>query len=176
MRFEIPNKDNVSSANKVVFDHLEQSIGSVPHLFAIMAYSNFGLMRFLSFQNSASSLSKKEKEIVNLVVSEINNCLYCIREHTYIAMMNGFSEEEITAIRSGKALKKKWNALAVFTKFFSENKGKVPDDLLKNLFEAGYDLENLIDIVLQVSENMATNYLFNLTNIPIDFPETNELK
>lgn len=49
-------------------------------------------------------------------------------------------------------------------------------ELLKKLFETGYDNGNLIDIVLQVSENIATNYLYNLTNIPVDFPETKELK
>lgn len=104
MQFEIINKDSVSSASKVIFESLDQSIGNVPNLIALMAYSANGLIRHLSFHSSASSLNKKEKEIINLVVSQVNNSSYCTREHSYIAAMNGTSDGEIISIRKGNAL------------------------------------------------------------------------
>lgn len=176
MQFEIPAKSNVSQANKIIFENLEQSIGRVPNLYAIMAYSPFGLMRFLAFQNSASLLSKKEKVIVNLVASHTNNCSYCLREHSYIARLNGFSEKEILNILNVNVRIPKLNALSAFTKVITGNRGLIADEQLEKLFESGYGPGHLIDIVLQVSENIATNYLYNLTHIPIDFPESRILK
>lgn len=172
MHFEIPNKEKVASGNKEVFESLEQSLGTVPNLYAVMAYSRYGLFRYLSFHNSASSLNIKEKTIINLIVSEVNACTYCLCEQTYIAGMNGFSEDEILNIRRGNASDAKWNALAGFVKTIMENKGFVADDVLEKFFAAGYDKENLVDVVMQVSVNIASSYLYNLTNIPIDFPLT----
>ena len=34
----------------------------------------------------------------------------------------------------------------------------------------GYTKENLVDVILQVSDKTAMNYLHNLTKVPVDFP------
>ena len=175
MQFEIPKKETVSSGNKEVFESLEQSLGAVPNLYAVMAYSRFGLIRYLTFHNSASSLNIKEKTIANLIVSELNNCTYCLSDQKYIAKMNDFSEEEILQIRKGNANKLKWNALALLVKTIIENKGVVDDDVLEKFFEAGYDKENLVDVVMQVSDTISSNYLWNLSNVPVDFPLAPEM-
>lgn len=176
MQFEIPKKENVTSGNKIIFETLEQSLGVVPNLYAVMAYSGNGLLRYLSFHNSPSSLSIKEKEIVSLVMCQANDCKYCMNEHAYIAKMNGFSDDEITRILKGNAGDSKWNALTVFVKEVIEKKAFVSDEVIKNFFEAGYDKENMVDTVLQVSDTIAGNYLCNLTGVPIDFPLASELR
>jgi hypothetical protein len=50
------------------------------------------------------------------------------------------------------------------------NKGHVSPATLSNFFAAGYDKGNLVDVILQVSDKVAMNYLHNLTEVPIDFP------
>ena len=42
--------------------------------------------------------------------------------------------------------------------------------LVDNFFAQGYSNENLVDLVLQVSDKTAMNYLHNLTKVPVDFP------
>ena len=51
--------------------------------------------RYLAFQTAKTSLNNKEKEAVNLVVSEVNGCRYCQSAHTVLGKMNGFSESDI---------------------------------------------------------------------------------
>jgi AhpD family alkylhydroperoxidase len=75
----------------------------VPNLYATIAYSEHGSGNYLQLQNGKTSLSKTEKELVNLVVSQENGCRYCQSAHTVIGKMNGFTEEQILEIRSGSA-------------------------------------------------------------------------
>ncbi|MFU8811643.1 MAG: carboxymuconolactone decarboxylase family protein [Balneolaceae bacterium] len=175
--FDVPTRDDVTDQNKEIFDQLESKLGFVPNIYATYAYSDAGLGRYMSFANGKTSLNNREKEVVNLAVSQVNGCTYCQAAHTKLAEMNGFSEEEILELREGKAsFDDKLNALAQLARAISENRGKISDDLLKAFFDAGYTKENLIDTIINVGEKTITNYLHNITDIPIDFPEAPELQ
>ena len=82
-KFTVPTRDEVASANQAIFDSLNKALGFVPNLYAVMAHSDNGLSRYLAYQNAKTTLSNKEKEAVNLIVSEVNNCLYC-KVHTLL--------------------------------------------------------------------------------------------
>lgn len=170
MQFDVPAKKDVSTRNKLIFERLEQTLGAVPNLYAMMGYSRNGLFRYLSFHDGNSSLSIKENAIVNLVVSQFNLCKYGLSEHAYIAKMNGFTDEEVLQICEGNVLDAKWNALTSFVKSMMETKGIVPDEPIKKLFDAGYDIENTVDIILQIGDITTGNFLCNLARLPPDFP------
>ncbi len=173
--FNVPRRDEVSNTNQVLFDSLNRSLGMVPNLYATMAYSDSGLARYLAFQGGKSSLSNKEKEAVNLVVSEVNGCRYCQSAHTVLGKMNGFSESDTIDLRAGLSLSPKLDALVKLTKDITETKGRVAESALEAFYVAGYNDGNLIDLILQISDKIAMNYLHNLTQIEIDFPLATEL-
>ncbi|WP_428663593.1 carboxymuconolactone decarboxylase family protein [Runella sp.] len=168
--FTVPTKDQVSETHKVIFDNLQKALGFVPNLYATIAYSDNGLAKFLAYQNAKTSLNNKEKEIVNLIVSEVNGCAYCLAAHTVIGKMNGFSDEEILKLRSGNSSNAKFDALVKFAKEATLYKGHVDDATLNAFYAAGYTNGNLVDIILQISDKTAMNYLHNLTQVPLDFP------
>src|ERR1700756_4445774 len=99
--FAVPTRDQVSENNKILFDNLNKGLGFVPNLFATMAYSENGLGNYLTFSNGKSSLRAKEREAVNLVLSQDNGCLYCTSAHTALGKMNGFTEEQTIEVRRG---------------------------------------------------------------------------
>lgn len=169
-KFKVPSKEEVSADNQVIFDKLGKAIGFVPNLYATITHSEHGLEKYLAFQNAKTSLSNKEKEAVNLVVSEVNGCQYCLSAHTAVGKMNGFSEEEILDLRSGKSKHTKLNALVALAKDITEKRGRISDGYLDDFYSAGYEDGNLVDLVLQISDKTAMNLLHNLTQIPIDFP------
>src|SRR6187549_2564531 len=173
--FNVPTRDQVSPLNQIQFDNLEKGLGMVPNLYATMAYSENGLPRYLAFQGAKTSLSNKEKEAVNLVVSEVNGCKYCQSAHTVIGKMNGFSESDTLDLRSGESRNPKLNALVQLGKEISETKGRVSEAALKAFYEAGYNDGSLVDLILQISDKIAMNYLHNLTQVKIDFPLVAEL-
>ena len=168
--FTVPAREQVSPANQANFDALQKAIGMVPNLYATMAYSENGLSKYLAYQGARTSLTNKEKEAVNLVVSQVNGCIYCQSAHTLLGKLNGFSEEDILKLRAGHSNNEKLNALVSLAKDITEHKGHVSGENLAAFFAAGYDKGTLVDVILQVSDKIAMNYLHNLTEIPVDFP------
>ena len=169
--FAVPSREEVSPSNQILFDNLKKGIGMVPNLYAAMALSQNALASYLNLSMAKSSLKAKEKEVVNLVESQVNSCDYCNSAHTAIGKMNGFTDEQILEIRTGHAgFDQKFDALARFTKSVSENKGHADNKTLEAFYQAGYTDENLVDVLLVIAEKVFTNYLFAITNVPIDFP------
>jgi uncharacterized peroxidase-related enzyme len=170
-QFTVPTRENVSPNNQLIFDQLQSALGMVPNLYATIAYSDTGLENYFALQNGKTSLSKKEKEAINLVVSEVNGCRYCQSAHTLLGKLNGFTEEQTIEIRSGSAsFDPKLHALVRFTKEATINKGRVKETTLNGFINAGYSKGSIVDVLIAIADKVVMNYLHNLTQIPIDFP------
>ncbi|MEN8817707.1 MAG: carboxymuconolactone decarboxylase family protein [Nonlabens sp.] len=175
--FNVPSRAEVNEVNQGIFDNLEKQVGFVPNLYATYALSNNALNNYLTFAGSKTSLNNKEKEVVNLAVSEVNGCSYCLAAHTAIAKGNGFTEEQILELRAGKAsFQSSYNALAQLAKNITENRGKADEAVVDAFLAAGYTRENLIDTIVLVGEKTISNYIHNLTDIPVDFPAAQALE
>lgn len=168
--FSVPTIAEVSENNQAIFDNLQKALGFVPNLYATIGYSKNGLERFLAYQNAKTTLSNKEKEAVNLIVSQVNGCVYCQSAHLVLGKMNGFSDEQLVDIRKGKATDTKLNSLVQLAADITKNKGNANTEIVDAFFAQGYTNENLVDLILQVSDKTAMNYLHNLTQVPVDFP------
>lgn len=169
--FTVPAKEEVSPANQVIFDNLQAGLGFVPNLYAAIAYSTNGLGTYLQLQNAKTSLSKKEKEVINLVVSQVNDCRYCQSAHTVLGKMNGLTDEQMLDIRQGTApFNAKIDALVRLTKEITVRKGRPETPTLEAFFAVGYTNENLVDVLIAIADKVVMNYLHNITQIPIDFP------
>jgi AhpD family alkylhydroperoxidase len=149
---------------------LNKALGFVPNLYATIAYSDNGLKKYLDYQNAKTSLSNKEKEAVNLIVSQVNECVYCQSAHLVLGKMNGFNDSQLLDIRKGKSENAKLNALVKLAADITRNRGKAANENVEGFFDQGYTKENLIDLILQVSDKTAMNYIHNLTKVPVDFP------
>ncbi|MFY0627730.1 MAG: carboxymuconolactone decarboxylase family protein [Reichenbachiella sp.] len=174
--FNVPTREEVSTANQAIYDNLKSQVGFVPNLYATYTHSENGLADYLALSGRKTSLSGKEKEIVNLVVSEVNGCNYCKAAHTAIGKMNGFTDEQILEIRSGEAsFDSKFDALAKYVKNAVINRSKPDAEVIEAFFEAGYTEENLIDTVILIGDKTISNLVYGSTKIPVDFPAAPEL-
>ena len=169
--FNVPTRDEVSEGNQAIFDQLEKGVGFVPNLFATFAYNDTALGDYLAFQNRKSTLTAKEREVINLVVSQVNECQYCLSAHTALGRMNGFSDDQVLEIRTGEAsFDAKLDALAKFVKNITINRSKPDTEVVDNLLAAGYSKANLVDIIVVIGDKVVSNFLHGTTQIPVDFP------
>lgn len=168
--FSVPTRADVAPANQAIFDQLKAALGFVPNLYATIAYSEHGLGRFLAYQNAKTSLSNKEKEAVNLIVSQVNGCLYCQSAHLVLGKMNGFSDAQLHEIRHGRSSDARLNALVALAADITAQRGRASAETVEAFFAQGYTQAHLVDLILQVSDKTAMNYLHNLTQVPVDFP------
>lgn len=175
--FTVPTRSEVSEANQGLFDNLQKGLGFVPNLYATFALNDTALADYLALQNRKNTLRAKERELINLVVSQVNECLYCLSAHTVLGKMNGFLEEQILEIRSGEAsFDAKLDALAKFVKEVTIQRGKVSAAATENLLAAGYNPANLVDILIVIGDKIISNFLYGVTQIPIDFPVAQPLE
>jgi uncharacterized peroxidase-related enzyme len=170
-QFTIPTKSEVSENNQAIFANLEKNLGFVPNLYAYYAKNETALGDYLNLQNRKSGLRAKEREVVNLVVSQHNDCKYCQAAHTALGKMNGFNDDQILELRTGNAtFDSKLDALAKFTLKVTEQKGKVSAETKSDFFQAGYDEAKMIDVVMLIGDKIISNYIHNLTQFEVDFP------
>lgn len=176
LNFEVPTLDQVSEKNRTILTAIKKQVGFVPNIYATYALSENALERYTTFANGKTTFNNKEKEVINLVVSQVNGCEYCQAAHTAIGKMNGFTEEQMLSLRKGEApFDKKFDALVKTAKAITLNKGRIEEGVLEFFFQAGYNKENLVDLIVAIGEKTTTNLLHNVTGIEIDFPEAAKL-
>jgi len=173
----VPAKEQVSADAQVILEQIQKKMGKVPNLFATIGYSAEALKGLLGFEAAFShtAFTDKEKEAINLVVSQVNSCDYCLAAHTMLATMKGFSKEDTFQFRKGHANDAKLDSVVQLAKAIAKNKGNVSDQVKENFFDAGYDEKALIDLIGIVTVRTFTNYVYAATKIPIDFPAAETL-
>ncbi|WP_299014818.1 carboxymuconolactone decarboxylase family protein [uncultured Polaribacter sp.] len=169
--FNVPTKNEVSENNQAIFAQLEKGLGFVPNLYASLAHSDTALENFLAIGNAKTSFSAKEKEVINLAVSQVNECVYCLSAHTAIGKLNGFSDDQILELRAGNAtFNEKLDALAKFARSVAINRGAASPESITAFYNAGFTKGNLADAILVIGEITITNYFHKTTEVPVDFP------
>ena len=170
--FIVSAEQNVASKNKRIFEELKGMFGMVPNIFAAFASSENGLENYFNYLIQKSSLNDREREAVNLVVSQVNKCPYCLSFHTAIAIRLGFASEEILDIRGNDIhFDSKLRTLVALAHNIALTRGKIEGYILLDFYEAGYDQSHLVDVVLAVGHIWTMNLLYAITNVPIDWPK-----
>jgi uncharacterized peroxidase-related enzyme len=171
-KINIPAKEQLSEETKVIFDQLQKKVGKVPNLYAAIGYSANALKGFLSFEEELShgAFTAKEREAIALAVSETNSYDYCLAAHTQAALKRGFDIKDTIAIREGEVQDTKLNAVIQLAKNVAENKGDANPKILQNFYTAGYDEAALVELIALIAIRIFTNYVYAITNVPIDFP------
>ncbi len=169
--FQVPGREEVTANNQEIFDNLKKGLGMVPNLYAVMALSDTALGNYLAFQNAKTTFSNKEKQAVNLVVSQVNECLYCQSAHTLLGKMNGLTEDQTIEIRKGNAsFDGKLNALVELAKEITEKRGFASPEAVDKFIDAGYSKGQVVELIFLVAEKTAMNYVHAITKVDIDFP------
>ena len=174
--FSVPTRDEVTPENQALFDNLKKALGFVPNLFATFAHSPTALGTYLTLQNAKSSLRPREREVINLAVSQVNTCDYCLAAHTALAKMLGLTEAQIAEIRRGGAsFDAKLDALARFARAVAEHRGHVSAETTDAFLAAGWTQADLVDAIIIIGDKTISNYLHGVTKVPVDFPAAEKL-
>lgn len=170
--FKVPRIEQILEHDRKLLFAMQKSIGFVPNLYAFMTHSETALKRFLDFQHVPTVFTPVQTEAIHLVVSQVNQCAYCLAGHTALAKQAGLTDEQIIDIRKGNV---KWDqkldVLVDYTCELVTNRGKVSPDMTGRFYQAGYTDTCLVDLMMLVGMTTITNYINNATWIPVDFPE-----
>ena len=170
-RLNVVNPATASGKAKELFDGPLKTMQL--NIFKGMANSPAALEGYLQLTGSLGKgvLSAKEREVVNLTVSQANGCGYCLASHNMIGKNSGLSEAQIAGARRGDiADDAKLNALARFTTAIHAKNGYVTDGDLQAFRAAGYSDAAVVDVIGVYASIIFTNMFNHVNTTDVDFP------
>ncbi len=153
---------------------VEEGLGVVPNMFKAMGNSEWALDGFLTLNGNLGQgkLGGELIKMVTLATSELNGCEYCVSAHTDLARRsNLLTPEQCLDARKLKGIDERSTAALAFTKAVWESKGKVSDDALTAVRDAGFDDAEIVEILAVMALSTLANYVSNVAQLELDFPE-----
>lgn len=173
-RIKLLSKEQASGSAQKALDSLTNG-GKIINIFKAMANSAAVLK---SYAGIAGALAEKTldntiAEKIALLIAKINGCEYCNAAHSYLAK-DVLSQDEISQARQGKSDNKKVQSALDFAAAVMKKAGKVSDEELAKVKEAGFSDGEILEIIAIVALNFFTNAINNVTQTPVDFPKPKE--
>lgn len=143
-----------------------------------MANSPAVLESFLVFSTamSGAKIDKKLHNQLKLTTSETNSCSYCTSILSAVAPSAGLSAEDILSGRTGHSEDRHTKAALTFANDVLESRGKVSEQQLAAVRDAGFGDAEIVEIVASVVLGCFTNFLNNVADTDLDIPKAEPIE
>lgn len=169
--FKIHTIESAPQESKAILEAGKQQMGVVPNLFGVMAESPSILKAYtqLHEQFTNTSFNVEELTVVWQTINAEHECHYCVPAHTAIAHSMEVDAALTEALRNGEAMPtEKLQALHNFTLSIVRHRGNVPANELQAFFDAGYAQQQVLEIILGLSQKVISNYVNHVAKTPVD--------
>lgn len=156
-----------------LLDALKGKLGGVPNLMRTFAQSPAALEFFMAGSQALAggSLSPTLRERIDLAVSEVNGCGYCLAAHTLLGKKLGLSDDQLADARRGTAADDpKADAIVRLAHSLVTNRGRVSDQEVALTRAAGVSDAEMAEVIAAVTLKVFTNYFAVFAGTTVDFP------
>lgn len=163
--------ENSQGETKKLLESIESGYGFVPNLFSYMAEAPTTVQAYLQLNDllAKTSIPMPQLQVALLAASIENDCDFCRVAHLAIGKKMGANTESLAALNEGREISDaKDKAIADFTKAVVHHRGWVPEKETEKFLAAGYDKQNILEVVLVVTIKTLSNYSNHFTK-----PEAN---
>lgn len=171
-RINLVDPVSATGPSAELLGEIRSAFGVAPNMFRAVANSPAALASMWGSFGALGNgrLGAKLGEQIAVAVADRNDCHYCLAAHTALGRKAGATAEEMTAAQRGKSADPKTAAALAFAQKLVDARGQVSDADVRSLREAGYDDEDVVEIVAHVALNLFTNYINVALAVPVDFP------
>jgi len=151
---------------------VRQQMGGVPNILATMAQSPAALSGYLGLAGALAKgrLTAKLREQIALAVAGANRCDYCASVHTALGGQHGVPADELQHNLHGLATDPQVAAALRLSTQIVVSRGNLSDEDLAAARRAGFDDEEIVEIIANTMLNILTNYFNHIAGTEIDFP------
>ena len=163
---------SVPAASQPLLAQIQQAFGSTPNMFKAVANSPAALQSMWSAFGALGrgTLGARLGEQIAVAIANRNRCEYCLAAHTVLGQQAGASAAEMAAAQIGESNDAKTAAAIAFALKVVEQRAQVGDADVASLRKAGFEDEQIVEILAHVALNLYTNYINVALDIPVDFP------
>jgi alkylhydroperoxidase family enzyme len=168
---KIHSIESAPEESKALLENSQKAYGMIPGLHGVLAGSPSALKGYQLLHDLfvASSFNENELTVVWQTINVEHACHYCVPAHTGIAHMMKVDNEIIESLRNETPLADaKLEALRTFTLSMVRNRGNVSQEELNTFYTAGYGEQQVLDIILGLSQKVISNYTNHIANTPVD--------
>ena len=164
--------EEVPVESKSMLEAVAKKYGKLTNFVRTLSRSTAVLKFYLGQVEALSTgiLSKKLCEQLALQTAGINGCDYCASAHTYFGKRVGLDNDEMSENLAGRSQDYKAMAALLFAKKVMSSAGHLSDADIMAVREAGYNEQEIIEIVAHVSLNIFANYFNSVAKTASDFP------
>jgi alkylhydroperoxidase family enzyme len=157
--------------SKAALEQLGKAFGVLPNLPAVIANSPRLINSLVGLfgQVHSPGLSEAENQIVLLTDAVTNSSTYAVAFHTALALQQGISSAETTAIRERHLpTDKRFAALSVLAKGLIEKRGHLSEQEVDAFIAAGFTKEQVMEVIAIVAASTITNYAGTIADPPLE--------
>ncbi len=172
--FNLATPDNADEKAKPILTQIQGKFGMLPNFFGALGLDGVSLEAFMALQSKLeqSKFSKRDQEMLALAVANYNGCHYCVSAHTFSAKrMAGMNEEECREAQHGRAKDPREQVIIDIALAILKNHGQLDKELLARAKAEGFTEADIVQLTLLTALNSFTNWLNNVVDPKIDFPE-----
>ena len=161
-----------------LLETVEKTFGTIPNVATVMANSPAVLDSFLAI-STAMGGTKIDNQLyhqIKLATSEANSCDYCNSILTHLGKQGGISVSDMLDGRKAASSDPLTDAALKFASAVLESRGKVGDEELQAVRQAGFGDTEIVEIVASVVVGCFTNFLNNVADTTLDIPQVEPLE
>ena len=152
-RFAVPQFSALPEDIQTRITEIQEKAGFIPNVFMALAHRPDELRAFMAYHDALilrpSGLSKAEKEMIIVVTSAKNECLYCVVAHGAILRIyakDSKISEQIATEHTKADITDKQKAMLDFAIKTATNAAQICESDLQLLRDNGFDDEDIWDI------------------------------
>jgi AhpD family alkylhydroperoxidase len=156
---------------KPILHKIQDSIGSIPLLMAILANSPTALVGYHALEAvwENGSFPARERHLVLLTVSVENKCSYCTTTHSLALASNRRAALAVAySIRNDIPLPNaKHEALVTLVRELVRARGCPRLETIQQFLAVGYRREQVMELLIGIALNTISNYLARIWPMPV---------
>ncbi|MFD2265008.1 carboxymuconolactone decarboxylase family protein [Lacibacterium aquatile] len=151
---------------------IKGAFGVVPNMFKAVANSPAALASMWGSFGALGSgrLGAKFGEQLAVAIADKNSCHYCLAAHTGLGRKAGATAQEMAEAQAGRSSDPKTAAALTFAVKVVEDRAAVTAEDVAALRAAGFDDQDIVEIMGHIALNLFTNYINVALDVPVDFP------
>lgn len=170
-KFTLHTVDTAPEKSKAILEGAQKQMGMIPGLYAVMAESPETLKAYTQLHQlfTNTSFDAEELTVVWQTINVEHECHYCVPAHTGIAHSMKVDPALTEALRNDEAMPTpKLQALKDFTLAIVRERGNVSEEAMNAFFAAGYSQQQVLEVILGLSQKVISNYVNHVAETPVD--------
>jgi uncharacterized peroxidase-related enzyme len=170
--FPVPTDDELPENLRKLFTKAREQLGFVPNVFRVWAYRpervSAWFAHYRQLHEPTTHLDAADREMIAVVVSSANGCLYCLIAHGAAlreALGDPILGERISYDWRRAGLDPRRHAICAYADKLTRRPREVTRDDLQTLLDAGLTLEEAWDVAEIASMYNLTNRMAMATNM-----------